>query len=293
MTEVAPAMIKRVVAFALLLSSCLLLSGCFEMRQEYWINADGSGRVLMDIGVVKIDAGKGAAAPQGESELEKNMREANERFSREPNVKSAKLSQEDRDGMRHLVLDVECRDITKFNETMRERARQARQSAAAQAPAGSQAGSADDSMTPVIEKLPNGDYAFRMSLERGRGNKSKPNPATDRLARQWVEKIFAGRYFTILLHAPKVSESNGQINATANLVEWKMPMTQFASDEAPFKELTARVVTPSVISPQRWLPEVSSASAGWGAKQYAVLGGAALLLAAAGVILLRSLRDAS
>jgi hypothetical protein len=112
----------------------------------------------------------------------------------------------------------------------------------------------------------------------------------DRLAEQMVERMFAGRFWTVTLHAPKIAETNGQANATSNLVEWKIPMTQIASEKPPYKELTARVQMPSIVSPQRWLPEVTSASAGWGAKHYAVLGGAAMLLLAAGFLLFRSLR---
>ena len=144
-------------------------------------------------------------------------------------------------------------------------------------------------MAPVIDKLPDGDYTFRMSLERGQ-KKPAPNPQMDRLAEQMAERMFAGRFWTVTLHAPKIAETNGQVNATSNLVEWKIPMTQIASEKTPYKELTARVEMPSIVSPQRWLPEVTSASAGWGAKHYAVLGGAALLLVTAGLLLFRSLR---
>lgn len=50
---------------------------------------------------------------------------------------------------------------------------------------------------------------------------------------------------------------------------------------------------PSVMSPQRWMPELTSASAGWGARQYVVLGVATLLLVVAAFLLVRSLRRAS
>lgn len=273
-------MCRRLLTLALLIASCTLLSGCLEFRQEFWINPDGSGRVLMDIGIQQMGGNQGAKR-QGPSEFEKNIQEAKERLSKDPNIKSVQMSRETRDGMLHTVFDLECHDLTKFNESMRESVKKS-------AHAG-QAGQAQDSMAPAIEKLPDGDYTFRMSLERGQ-KKSAPNPQIDRLAGQMAERMFVGRFWTVTLHAPKIAETNGQVNATSNLVEWKIPMAHIASEKAPYKELTARVQMPSIVSPQRWLPELTSTSAGWGVRHYAVLGGAALLLLAAGLLLFRSLR---
>jgi len=275
---------RRLLTLALLLASCTLLSGCFEFKQEFWIDPDGSGRVLMDIGIQQMGDANQGGRKQGGSEFEKKMQEARERLSQDPNIKSVKMSQETRDRMLHTVFDIECKDLTKFNESMRENVKKS-------APAG-QAGQAQDSMSPVIEKLPNGDYAFRMSLEREQ-KKPASNQQMNRLAEQMVERMFAGRFWIVALHAPKIVETNGQVSATSNLVEWKFPMTQIASEKLPYKELTARVQMPSIVSPQRWLPELTSASAGWGVRHYAVLGGAALLLFAAGMLLVRSLRRTS
>ncbi|HEX8459392.1 MAG TPA: hypothetical protein VF656_19020 [Pyrinomonadaceae bacterium] len=274
---------RRLLILALLFAACTLLSGCFEFRQEFWINPDGSGRILMDIGIQQMGNSNEGAQKRVPSEFEKNMREANERLSKDPNIKSVKMSQEMRDRMLHTVFDIECKDLTKFSESMRESARKS-------VPSG-KVGQAQESMAPVIEKLPNGDYAFRMSMERGQ-KKPASNHQMNRIAEQMVERIFAGRFWIVTLHAPKVTETNGQLNATSNLVEWKIPMTQIAAEKLPYKELNARVQMPSIVSPQRWMPELTSASSGWGTRHYAVLGIAAMLLLAAGLLLFKSLRKA-
>lgn len=277
-------MFRRFLFLTLLLVSCALMSGCFEFRQEFWINPDGSGRVLMDIAVQQMGNPGAAGQKEGSSKFEKQMQEARERLSKDPNVKRVQMAQETREGMLHTIFDVEVNDLTKLADSMR-------QTALAAAPDNKVARS-EESVAPVIEKLPNGDYAFRVNLDRGQ-KKPASNPQAERFAEQMVEKMFAGRFWTTVLHAPKVVETNGQLNATSNLVEWKIPVAQLASDKAPYKELTARVEMPSVVSPQRWMPELTSASAGWGARQYAVLGGAALLLLAAGFLVVRSFRRAS
>jgi hypothetical protein len=276
---------RRFLALTLLLTSCALMSGCFEFRQEFWINPDGSGRVLMDIGIQQIGTPGAGGQKEGQSKFEKEMQEAKARLSKDPNIKSVRMSQETREGMLHTVFDIECNDLTKLADSMR-------QTALAAAP-NVKAGRAEDSVAPVIEKLPDGDYAFRVSLDWGQKKRPASNPQAERFAEQMVEKMFAGRFWTTVLHAPKVVETNGQLNATSNLVEWKIPVAQLASDKAPYKELTARVRMPSVVSPQRWMPELTSASAGWGARQYVVLGGAALLLLAAGFLVFKSFRRAS
>lgn len=276
---------RRILAFTLLLASCALTSGCFEFRQEFWINPDGSGRVLMDIAVQQMGNSGAASQKEGSSKFEKQMQEARERLSKDPNVKRVQMSQETREGMLHTVFEIEVNDLTKLADSMR-------QTALAAAPDNKVARS-EESVAPVIEKLPNGDYAFRVSLDRGQKKRPASNPQAERFAEQMVEKMFAGRFWTTVLHAPKVVETNGQLNATSNLVEWKIPVAQLASDKAPYKELTALVEMPSVVSPQRWMPELTSASAGWGVRQYAVLGGAALLVLAAAFLIFRSLRRAS
>ena len=277
-------MFRRFLFLTLLITSCALTSGCFEFRQEFWINPDGSGRVLMDIGIQQVGNPGTAGQKDGASKFEKQMQEARERLSKDPNVKRVQMSQETREGMLHTLFDIEVNDLTKLADSMR-------QTALAAAPDNKVARS-EESVAPVIEKLPNGDYAFRVNLDRGQ-KKPASNPQAERFAEQMVEKMFAGRFWTTVLHAPKVVETNGQLNATSNLVEWKIPVAQLASDKAPYKELTARVEMPSIVSPQRWMPELTSASAGWGARQYAVLGGAALLVLAAVFLLFRSLRRAS
>lgn len=218
-------MFRRFLALTLLLTSCALTSGCFEFRQEFWINPDGSGRVLMDIGIQQVGNPGVVGQKDGSSKFEKQMQEARERLSKDPNIKSVRMSQETREGMLHTVFDIECNDLTKLADSMR-------QTALAAAPEG-KAGKSEDSVAPVIEKLPDGDYAFRVSLDRGQKKRTASNPQTGRFAEQMVEKMFAGRFWTTVLHAPKVVETNGQLNATSNLVEWKIPVAQLASDKAP------------------------------------------------------------
>lgn len=278
-------MFRRFLFLTLLLTSCALTSGCFEFRQEFWINPDGSGRVLMDIGIQQIGNPGAAGQKEGSSKFEKQMQEARERLSKDPNVKRVQMSQETREGMLHTIFDIEVNDLTKLADSMR-------QTALAAVP-DNKVARTEESVAPLIEKLPNGDYAFRVNLDRGQKKPPASNPQTERFAEQMVEKMFAGRFWMTVLHAPKVVETNGQLNATSNLIEWKIPLAQLASDKAPYKELTARVEMPSVVSPQRWMPELASASAGWGVRQYAVLGGAALLVLAAVFLLFRSLRRAS
>lgn len=282
----------------LLLLSCLLFSGCFEFTQEFWINADGSGRVLMDIAVKDITdpkAQQNANTAQGKpSEFERNMAEAKERLSKDPNIKSVQMNQFVQDGMRHTVFDIECKDITLFSKTMNENAKQVANTSNTNgkvATNGAQEATSQ-TMVPVIQKLPNGNYSFTSNLEKNdKSKKSKPaSNQMEQMTQKWVEKIFEGRYYTVRLHAPKVISSNGQVNSTSNMVEWKIPIAQLASDNPPYKELTAQVSVPSIISPQRWFPELTSASGQWRPFHFAILGGAGLLLLIGFVLFFKAFR---
>ena len=65
------------------LATCLLLSGCYDLTEELWINSDGSGRMKFTIGlaenlVVMIESG-GQSADFCENAIrDKGKLEANE-----------------------------------------------------------------------------------------------------------------------------------------------------------------------------------------------------------------------
>lgn len=53
-------------------------------------------------------------------------------------------------------------------------------------------------------------------------------------------EYFDGRTFTIIIHAPRIIDANGEINAARDTVTWRIPMREYAV-EARDTRLTARI----------------------------------------------------
>lgn len=58
--------IRRIIAFAFLLAGCLLLSGCFSIEQEVFLNTDGSGEFVLHVSLPDFPEELAALSPAGE-----------------------------------------------------------------------------------------------------------------------------------------------------------------------------------------------------------------------------------
>jgi hypothetical protein len=62
----------------------------------------------------------------------------------------------------------------------------------------------------------------------------------DAAGKAFLASMFAGKHFTVRLHAPKVASSNGTVDATATTSEWKIPLTELMEQEG-LQELRAEI----------------------------------------------------
>jgi len=83
-----------------------LLTGCFTVEQDIWINPDGSGRLHLDIGIPESG---GEPGPGGlvESEIVEDLRRAARPLVGDPRLRSNPVvSWYSRDGFDHAELDL-------------------------------------------------------------------------------------------------------------------------------------------------------------------------------------------
>ena len=200
---------KSGIVFALV--TTLLLSGCYELTEELWINPDGSGRMKFTIGlaenlVAMMETG-GKSADFCENAIrDKNKLEKNDLIS------SVSISKNIEAGMSFCTLDIGVKDFRQFR-VVRDTAIE---------------GDYDKYEFPfMIEDLGEGRVRISQdfsSLGRDDPEQSDIEKIGQQMAMAMMSPMLTGRYITVIVHAPKVESSNGDISTDGKTTIWKKPL---------------------------------------------------------------------
>lgn len=230
----------KVTKGLLLLIASLACSGCLELTQEVWVNGDGSGRMRLDIalpeGLMEM-----AAESDGLNPLTENLAEF-ERLKAHPeeipHLRSLDHSEYVEGEFHHFVFELEVDDVTALPETMAEV--QKRTSVGQEE--GEQADALASQHEMKLERIGDGRMLFVQTLiDEVQASSSDPEmEEMDASGKAFLASMFAGKHYTVRLHAPKLVSSNGAIDATARISEWKIPLTELMGREGP-QELRAEI----------------------------------------------------
>lgn len=228
----------RTVATVLAGVASLLLVGCFEISEQYHFNADGSGKVVLDMGVSKQLE---ELASDGDKDPWKDMREdfkkAEEEAKKDPNVKSVTLEEKTTDEMRHFVVSVEVHDMTKATDTMK--------------------GIGDDSKdgpsgeTDLTIARDGGKFTLNRIVSMGDDDDDDGQPGAEVM----MKRMFAGRYYKIQIFGAEVTGEGGV--QKEGYVEFEKPLSVLMGSSQPW------TVNASI---------VGAGSAGGGTALYVVIG---------------------
>lgn len=202
---------KRLLLIAVLLVTSMLLASCINMQQEYWFNADGSGKLSMDVGMSEslmnmAEVSGGTNIPT-EEELKQDFIGGNEAL-----VKNVEARSYTQDGYVHYVVSADVPDMQKFFKD-------------------SQSSSEGFAMT--LEKLPNGNLAFKQSVDMNSALGSGTGLDTSGAdMSSMVGSMLDGQYWTVKVHVPNVVHTNGTWNKSGGYVEWKVPMKEMFGSQA-------------------------------------------------------------
>jgi len=101
-----------ILKMSFLLGLTILLSGCFELVEEIWINPDNSGRLKLDIAVSekvialgKLEEGK---------DLSTGFEESKKRIENNPDIARLAYQEYSDAGMRHFIFDMAVNDFHKL-----------------------------------------------------------------------------------------------------------------------------------------------------------------------------------
>ncbi len=199
------------------LLALLTLTGCLDILQEIWIQADGSARVVVDLAVPKQLLGLlKTQGPDPFAELREKVRATEAELKKDPDVVKFEFRELDDGAQYHLIYDLTVRDATRLGALQK----QAMASAAE-----SQQGAAEKGFGFHIERIGSGQYVFTQQLgelKAGPEQGESPEDAVkSKLAQQMALAMFANNYFTVRVHGPLVTETNGRLNEQKDTVEWK------------------------------------------------------------------------
>jgi hypothetical protein len=216
-------------------------AGCLELTQEVWVNEDGSGRMRLDIalpqGLMEM-----ATEADGANPLAENMEEY-EKLKADPgqipNLRSVDQSEYVEGEFHHFVIEIEVDDVTALPETMAQL--QKRTSLDEE-----QAEKADELASQHemrLERIGHDRMVFVQTLvdDSGAADASAPDmEEMDAAGKAFLASMFAGKHFTVRLHAPKVTSTNGTVDEGARTTEWKIPLTELMAQEG-LHELRAEI----------------------------------------------------
>lgn len=213
------------------------LTGCFDVLEELWINADGSARLLVDVALPD------SLLRLGGHEVVTRFREEAKRteaeLEQDPNVTKFAVRDYAEAGMQHFVYELEVKDATQLQATMQKALARAASSQSELSGLRFDIAEADSGGLRFTQRLAPGGAS---AVDAGTG-RVEPSEAIARdLGKHFAGAMLGGRFFTVRVHGPAITETNGVLNEEKTTAEWKIPLADLAAGTGP-SELRAKVQT--------------------------------------------------
>ena len=228
---------RQLLLAVALITVLALCCGCFEYSQEIWVNPDYSGRIVADFAISEqllSMSALGGGDPVGEvrSGYEKNKAE----LESDPNVKSVTLTEDNAESMHHFVFDVSLKDVTKLG----------RVSEALEPNAGALGDDAPRGRPAfALTRDKGGDVSFHMSLAGMARRPREDGDPFSGMGEAMGLSMLSGRYFTVTLHAPKFSSTNGELSEDKRTATWKISLAELMSGKGAPNDLQAQIDMPN------------------------------------------------
>ena len=217
-----------------LLLFALLLSGCINIQQEYWLYEDGSAKVGMDIGMSEALLSMGANSGSGSttSPFEDLKSEYN---ASNPNIKNVTVREYTDKDLKHFEVTFEVPDFEEFLATESSKGSEFNITLTR---------NADKSMLfKQITQLDAASETGGMDLDS-------------------MGEVFKDMYWLVKVHVPQVISTNGE-KLDNSTVQWKIPMADIFAGKAP-GELTMLYKPQGAIGGGGIFGGTGSGGANWG-----------------------------
>jgi hypothetical protein len=193
------------------LFTILLLSGCYDLSEELWINSDGSGRMKFTVGLaeslVAMLESSGESADFCDNAIKDKSNLENDEL-----VTFVAITKSREAGMHYCTIDISVTDFRQFKEVRNNAI----------------AGAYNKYEFPfMIDDL--GEGRVRISQDFSNFGRDDPGlseieKAGQEMAMAMMTPMMAGKYITVTVHAPKIESSNGEISSDSKSTVWKKPL---------------------------------------------------------------------
>ena len=206
-----------------------LVTGCIDLKQDIWINEDGSGKFVFNVGLTKqfkamMDLGngfenleiEGTESENPESiQLWKSPEKVIKRLKTSNYVTNADFKLSSDDKFERTIFSIELSDITKINEVM--------SSSSLSSMVGSLDGETSSENNELrITKTESGTFKLNAIIEGDKEESIDPRGDEFRM----MQKMFKDSGMTLRVHAPAVSH-NGKKKGGA--IVWKNSLADLAA----------------------------------------------------------------
>ena len=238
--------INKILSLSIALFA-LLVTGCIDVKQDIWINEDGSGKLVFDVGLSKqfkamMDLEKGFGG-LGELEglgeggdKEKDAEPEDQEsvpFSQAPEdvikelkeskyVTSAEFKEVSKGKYERTIYTIELSDITKINEVMKSSSL----GSGIENLGGEEGLSENNDFS--LKKTDSGTFELSAKLE-GKEEEEEADPTEAAFAATMMKEMFGDAGMSIRVHAPAVSHNGKEVEGA---VVWTMLLADLASGKS-------------------------------------------------------------
>ena len=220
------------IIYAFIGTLILSLSSCIDVKQDIWINKDGSGKFIFDVGISKqmkaMMEGFGGLEGLGGEEEEGGGNEIP--FSDDPEkvikelkenefVKSAEFKEAKDAKYERTIYTIELSDITKIKDVMKSSSL----GAAAEQLGGE--GQLDESNDFEIKKTDKGTFEILATM-KGDEDEVPDDPQEAEFAATMMKQMFGDAAMTLRINAPAITH-NGKEEEEA--IVWTIPLADLAT----------------------------------------------------------------
>lgn len=189
----------------------LLVSGCYDLTEQLWINSDGSGRMKFTIGLAENLAAMIEGSGESADFCEKSIKDKN-KLENNVLITSVAITKHNEAGMNYCSIDIDVKDFRNFVEVRNNIIE----------------GDYDNYEFPFsIIELGDGRIGISQefsNLGRDGPNQSEIEKAGQEMAMAMMAPMLAGKYITVTVHAPGIESSNGEISSDNKSTTWKKPL---------------------------------------------------------------------
>jgi hypothetical protein len=235
--------IRRAVGFVFVLLLCVFATGCFSIEQEIFLNADGSGELIMFISIPDFPEDMMKAQPAAGEKPEDKLREMQSDLTANmpPTVKVKEVKEVKQNGARGFYFVVQfkqLKDVETWMTNFGKESMKDEKNKTAPPPTWSLQSEKRADGTSFVQRFSIDLSEPEKKPEAKPGEQPKPEESdlSKELEAQLKPLLYSMVKMRFVLHAPSpITESNADIVMNRNTAVWNCSMSAFLKNKQPIE----------------------------------------------------------